>query len=53
MVSKNETGRRAFSPLPTWGLLAITRYVVGDGYQGYYSLVKSLVLGNQLGRQDC
>lgn len=52
MVSKNETGRRAFSPLPTWGLLAIIRYVVGDGYQGYYSLVKSLVLGNQLGRQD-
>ena len=28
MVSKNETGRRAFSPLPTWGLLAITKYVV-------------------------
>ena len=52
MVSKNETGRRAFSPLPTWGLLAIPKYVVGDDYQGYYSLVKNLELGNQLGRQD-
>lgn len=38
MVSKDETGRRAYSPLPTWAFLAIVRYVVVDEWLARLSL---------------